>query len=317
MVDTRKFLPTDLVPSAVTACFARHVVSTDRVVVGLSGGIDSVVLLHAVRIRHESVGAIHVHHGINPAADRWEQFCGDLCADWNIPLKVERVEVERNSADGLEAAARHSRHAAFNRHPGDFLVLAHHQDDRAETMLFNLLRGAGVRGAGAMRERNGRLLRPLLSIARDSILGYAQAHGLSWIEDESNADVRFTRNFLRHRILPELQQRFPAAACRLASSAALFAEATDLLDDLAVLDLGDHVPAFPVPVRRLAELPERRARNVLRFLLALKGVGIPSEERLAEALRQLLTAGADRHPAITFGEWILGRDGRQVTLRAR
>lgn len=281
---------------------------------GLSGGLDSVVLLHAVRDRGYDVSAVHVHHGLSPNADAWADFCTDLCARLGIPLAIERVSVERNARDGLEGAARRARHAAYGRVDADWILLAHHRGDRAETMLFNLLRGAGVRGAGAMGERNGRLLRPLLTVGRDDILAYAQRHGLEWVEDESNADIRHSRNFLRHRILPVMQERFPAAEARLASASARFAEAADLLDELALVDLGGNAPSFPLPVVALSGLSERRARNVLRFLLSRAGVGIPSEERLSEVLRQCLTAKADRHPAVAFGEWQLRRRGQEITL---
>jgi tRNA(Ile)-lysidine synthase len=227
---------------------------------------------------------------------------------------VACVTVERSSVDGLEAAARRARHAAYDRIVADWILLAHHQGDRAETMLFNLLRGAGIRGAGAMRQRNGRLLRPMLPVTRADILAYARAHRLAWVDDESNTDTRYARNFLRHRIVPALQQRFPAVENRLASAAAHFAEASDLLDDLARLDLGDPSCRFPLPVDRLMGLAEPRARNALRFLLSLHGVGIPSEQRLTEALRQCLTARPDRHPAIAFGPWLLRRQGRQIVL---
>lgn len=283
--------------------------------VGLSGGVDSVVLLHRVRAIVPGVAAIHVHHGLSPAADRWEVHCRELCAEWRIPLAVERVEVERGSADGLEAAARRARHAVFARLDADWLLLAHHQGDRAETLLFNLLRGAGVRGAGAMAERSGRLLRPLLAVSRPAIADYAREHGLTWVEDPSNADTRFSRNFLRHRILPELHERFPAAEERLAKAAARFAEASELLDQLALIDLAGERPEFPVRLDLLAALPEARARNLLRFLLARQGIGIPSEERLAEALRQCLAAAPDRHPSVCFGRWRLCREGALAALR--
>jgi tRNA(Ile)-lysidine synthase len=233
-----------------------------------------------------------------------------------VELSVEHVAVERHSADGLEAAARRARHEAYSRVATDWLLLAHHQGDRAETMLFNLLRGAGVRGAGALQERNGRGLRPLLTVSRADIRGYADAHSLTWVEDESNTDTRFSRNFLRHRVLPEIEERFPAATARLAAAADHFAEAADLLDELALLDLATQAPEFPVQIDLLAALSEPRARNVLRYLLSQAGVGIPSEERLIEALRQCLSAAPDRHPAIAFGNWVLRRRAGRVFLDA-
>ncbi|HZV53477.1 MAG TPA: tRNA lysidine(34) synthetase TilS [Rhodocyclaceae bacterium] len=307
MAASRKSPSTERLPSAIADCLGRYLQTGDSLLVGLSGGIDSVVLLHAIRPLHLPVTALHVHHGLSKQADRWTDFCRETCAAWGIPLTVDYVDVERDSADGLEAAARRARHVAYGRMAADWIALGHHRGDRAETMLFNLLRGAGVRGTGSMCERNGRLLRPLLHVGREEILEYATTHGLSWIEDESNADIRYSRNFLRHRILPAIARRFPAAEHRLASTASRFAEAADLLDELAQLDLGEQAPRFPVLVDVLARLSEARGRNILRFLLTSQGVGIPSEERLREALRQFLVAGPDRHPSIAFGHWRLTR----------
>lgn len=293
--------------AVLAACLQRHVQAGQQLVVGLSGGIDSVVLLHALSELHKcGLSALHVHHGISPNAERWTGFCEDLARQLDVPFECVKVEVERGSADGLEAAARRARHAAFASAQADWIVLAHHRDDQAETLLFNLLRGTGVAGAAAMRERSGRLLRPFLAIGRDEIERYATAHRLDWIEDESNADTRYSRNFLRHRILDPLLKRFPAAAKNIAGAAARFAEAQDLLDDLARADLGA-VSDFPIPVTLLQGLDEARARNVLRHLLARHAAKIPSEARLREALRQMLTAAADRHPDLRFGDHRLVR----------
>lgn len=314
MDDSRKSLSTDDLKLAVAGCMARHAGPDQRMVVGLSGGVDSVVLLHAVLALGYSPGAVHVHHGLNPLADDWAEFCNALCANWGVGLVVKPVAVDRNSPDGLEGAARRARHSVFDQLQCDWLLLGHHQGDRAETVLFNLLRGAGVRGTGAMRERAGRFLRPMLAVARADVLAYAKAHSLTWVEDTSNRDERFSRNFLRHRILPDLTRRFPAAEARIANAAGHFAEATDLLDDLALLDLGSRPPAFPVDVELLASLSSARARNVLRFLLTVAGVGIASDDRLAEALRQCLTAAPDRHPRVAFGRAALFRKGNKVYL---
>lgn len=285
----------------LAACLERHLQSGQRLVVGLSGGIDSVVLLHALAsLRRTGVSALHVQHGISANADRWAHFCADYAGRLGVPCECVSVAVERDSADGLEAAARRARYRAFAASPADWIVLAHHRDDQAETLLFNLLRGTGIAGAAAMRECSGRLLRPLLTVGRDEIERYAAAHRLDWIEDESNADIRHTRNFLRHRILGPLLWRFPAAAKNLAGATARFAEAQDLLDTLARMELGT-TSDFPVSVSVLAGLAEPRARNVLRYLLARHAVQIPSEARLREALRQMLQAGSDRHPVLDFG----------------
>lgn len=314
MAASRKSRSTELLRSAAAACLDRHVANGARVVAGLSGGIDSVVLLHVTRALGRPLEAVHVHHGLSPDADRWAGFCQALCDSWSIPLQIVRVDVERNSADGLEGAARRARHAVYAGVAADWILLGHQRGDRAETMLFNLLRGAGVRGAGAMPERSGRLLRPLLEVGRADIADYAREHQLAWVDDHSNADTRYARNFLRHGILPAIQPRFPAVEQRLASAAARFAEAADLLDDLAQLDLGQREPSFPIDIECLAALSEPRARNVLRYLLIRHGIGIPSEERLSEALRQCLAAAPDRHPALVFGRHVIRRKAGRIVL---
>jgi tRNA(Ile)-lysidine synthase len=287
-----------------------------RVLVGLSGGLDSVSLLHVLaglRNADESsfrLSAVHVNHGISPHAEAWQNMCENFSAELAVPFEAVRVDVERDSKDGLEAAARRVRHTVFDGIDADVVMLAHHRDDQGETLLFNLLRGTGVAGAAAMLERNGRLLRPWLSIGRDAIAAYAERHKLLWCEDDSNADIRHSRNFLRHKVLPTIRERFPASNKNLAAAAGRFAEAQELLDELAVLDLGG-ATAFPVDLGCLKQLEEARARNALRFLLDRHGVRIPSEGRLREGLRQLLEAAADRHPVIVFGEYqIFRRRGR-------
>lgn len=317
MGDSRNLLPTDHLQRVVASCLGRHTSPGQSIVVGLSGGIDSVVLLHGLRSAGAQISALHVHHGLSAFADHWADFCAALCTKWAIPFSSIRVTIERGSADGLEAAARRARHTAFRQYSADWVALGHHRGDRAETLLFNLVRGAGVRGAGAMGERNGRLLRPLLGVGREEILAYALGHGLTWVDDESNMDFRFSRNYLRHRIIPELSARFPGAEMCLARAAARFAEASKLLDDLAEVDLAGHDARFPVPVAVLAVLPEARARNVLRFLLGRSDIGVPSEERLAEALRQCLSAAGDRHPAVVFGPVTLTRRAGMVMIESK
>jgi tRNA(Ile)-lysidine synthase len=306
-------------PAAVASCLERHIDPGHRIVLGLSGGIDSVSLLHALASGFfrkgmlASLSALHVHHAISPNADDWEVFCRRFCERLGISFASLRVTVPRGTRDGLEAAARRVRHAAFAQADADWIMLAHHRNDQAETLLFNLLRGTGVAGAAAMRERSGRILRPLLPVGRQEIELYARQHGLVWIEDESNADIRHSRNFLRQKIFPELERRIPAASRNLSAAAVRFAETQDLLDDLARLDLGDEA-GFPLSAQAFAALGEPRARNLLRFLLARHGVQIPSEARLREAVRQLQAAGIDKHPSVTLGEHRLLRRRGQIYL---
>ncbi|MDO8959025.1 MAG: tRNA lysidine(34) synthetase TilS [Rhodocyclaceae bacterium] len=309
---------------AVAACLERHVLPGQRVAVGLSGGMDSVALLrvlqqiNADKASHDAcvLSALHVHHGISPHADQWDVFCRDYCARLRVPYASVRVTVAAASPEGLEAAARRVRHAEYAAADVDWIMLAHQRDDQAETLLFNLLRGSGVSGAAAMREKNGRLLRPLLSVGRAEVERYVRLHRLDWCEDESNADTRHSRNFLRQSIFPALAGRFPAAAKNLAAAAARFAEAQALLGALALADLGDAAAEFPLELAKLRVLSEPRARNLLRYLLASHNVLIPSEARLREALRQMLDAAPDRHPALVFGRHRLLRRRGWIYLEA-
>ncbi|MBU0751133.1 MAG: tRNA lysidine(34) synthetase TilS [Gammaproteobacteria bacterium] len=321
MASSRNSPSIDAVEVACAAVVSDAIAQGQHLVVALSGGVDSVVMLDVLQ-RHRgaaaySLSALHVNHGLSANSEHWEDFCRRLCDQRGVPLSAVRVVVERNSADGLENAARRVRHQAFAEAKGDRIVLGHHRGDQAETLLFNLVRGTGLVGAAAMAIHQRRLLRPLLGISRNRIEVYARARGLTWVEDESNRDTAFSRNFLRHDILEPLRKRFPGAEKNLAAAARRFGESAQLLDELAELDLGDVAANFPFPLSVLAVLSERRARNLLRYLLARSGVRIPSEIRLVEILRQLLSAAPDRHPRVRFGDWdILRRRGMVELVRA-
>jgi len=235
-----------------------------RVAVGLSGGLDSVALLHVMHGLAPRLGyrlsAIHVNHGLSPNAGDWQEFCSALCLELGVPFKAVKVRVEKRR-HGLEAAAREARREAFMKQNVQAIALAHHLDDQAETVLLNLFRGAGPAGASGMRARgrlgNKVLLRPLLEVPRSAIRAYAGEHGLGWIEDESNADEGLTRNFIRRRLGPLIETKFPRWRESLARAARHFAAAQ--------LD----------------------ARGVLRAFLKEKGLRAPGEAKLVEMLKQL------------------------------
>lgn len=254
--------------------------------VGLSGGVDSVVLLHAMS-RHLPVRAVHVHHGLSPNADAWARFCRDFCRKIEVPLSVRRVRVAKQGK-GLEAAARDARYAAFDRLRVDVIVLAHQLDDQAETVLMNLLRGAGLRGASGMPAERAlgdkRLLRPLLDVPREAILAYAERHALRWVEDETNELQTLTRNFVRRRVAPLLAERYPRWREALARAARHFARA------------------------------ELDAQRLLRAFLAERGLRAPSEAKLVEIVKQL-AAGRAATLLAHDGARLRIVDGRLVAAR--
>ena len=265
------------------------------IALGLSGGADSTVLLHVLRTLAPAYGyklrAVHVHHGISPNSDAWARFCRRLCRDWRVPLSTLRVDVGSPRGKGLEAAARDARRAALARVRADAVVLAHHLDDQAETVLLRLLRGTGVRGAGAMpalgRLGAKPLLRPLLEVPRAELMHYAQAHGLQWVDDESNQDTAHARNFLRLRVAPLLQERYPRWRQALARAAHHFSEADALLREFARARAADRLR-----IEQLRGRPAPVARVLLREYLAAHGLRPPATRQLTEMLRQLTGAGA-------------------------
>jgi len=304
MASSKKLAPSEL-DDYLQARLPALIAPGCRATLALSGGVDSVVLLtlllHAQRTLNFSLSAIHVNHHLSPHAKEWAAFCLALCAEHGVPLTVKNVQVPRRSPLGLEAAARSLRYQAFAELDSDVLLLAHHLDDQAETLLLNLLRGAGVRGAAGMPEsrRSALLLaRPLIDVPRASLMAYAKKHRLTWVEDESNDNTAFARNFLRHEVLPAIERRFPAYRQTLARAAQHFAEADSLLDELAAIDLASAVRAEKLRIAVLASVSPARAKNLLRAYLRTQCLPLLDTDRLQEWLRQLLTARGDSRVAL-------------------
>ena len=295
--------------------------------VGLSGGLDSTVLLHLlVRLRQThalpSLSAVHVHHGLQTVADAWPAHCQVLCEGLNVPLQVVRVHVQPGAS--LERAARDARYQAFVSITGEqeVVLTGQHRNDQAETLLFRLLRGAGVSGLAAMpRQRRlgvGHLCRPLLDVSRAELEDYARAHALCWVEDPSNAQIDLSRNYLRHEVFPGLTQRWPQAAATLARSAAHCAEAQGLLEELAQQDLQSAEGATEfswlglpsLELAPIAGLSPARQRNVMRYWLA-GFTRLPDTEHWAgwEALRD---ARNDAQPVWRLGDGELHRAGGRI-----
>ncbi|MCD9028106.1 tRNA lysidine(34) synthetase TilS [Luteimonas sp. BDR2-5] len=292
--------PTDLVLPPPPA--------TGPLLVGFSGGLDSTVLLHRLArdsaLRAHGLRALHVHHGLQPAADAWAAHCREVCAMLDVPLDVATVTVARDSALGPEGAARVARHAAFADalQAGGILVLAHHQGDQAETFLLRALRGAGPDGLAAMRPvrpfARGLLWRPLLGLPRAALADYARAHALAWIEDPSNAGDDPDRNFLRNRVLPLLRTRWPHAGAAFATAAALQADAVDLLtpDDADALAQARSADPRVLRIAALAALaPARRARVLRRWIHECGLAPLPAAG-IAWCAAEVAAPASDRNP---------------------
>ena len=269
--------------------------------VAFSGGLDSCVLLHALSVLRGEMslrlGAVHVDHGLQPASAGWARHAEKFCEGLNVPCAVERILITTTEIHehGLEAAARQARYACLARHVDmrEVLLTAHHVDDQAETVLLQLLRGSGTHGLAAMPEIApffaGRLARPLLGFTRAQLADYAEREKLQWVDDASNCDPRFSRNYLRHRVFPLLDARWPGAARQIARAAALSAEAAGLLDAVAEADWQACRAGGPsaLSVTALRQLPPPRQRNLVRYWLRRQGFQAPSALHLDHILAQV------------------------------
>jgi len=271
--------------------------------VALSGGVDSVVLLHllhSLQKKHRFIlNATHVHHGLSKHADKWVKFCEKLCRKLSIPLDIHYVQLPKKKSLGIEGEARRLRYEKLLQSKSDLVVLAHHADDQAETFLLQLIRGAGVKGLSSMGyfDDTKKLWRPLLKVSRSDIESYAKQHKLKWIEDESNLNIDFDRNFIRSKVLPILKNRFSHIIKVISRSSSHLAEAQNLLDDLAKIDLKSYLKSNKynrkLQVKYLNKISNSRAKNVLRYWLEMNDQLMPSKDLLDELLRQVLIAKKD------------------------
>jgi len=280
--------------------------------VAYSGGMDSEVLLHALaalrgRLRTD-VRAVHVDHGLHRDSAAWADHCRRRCTDLNLPLTVRSLALQPVRGESLEALAREKRYGALREvvAAGELLLTAQHRDDQAETLLLALMRGSGVKGLAAMPRvapfGEAWLLRPLLEYSRRELLGYARQAGLAWVDDPSNKDLAFDRNFLRARVLPLLEARWPSCATRLARTAGHCAEAQALIDRTASLELERvrGARAGTVSVQSLVERPAPLVGAVLRYWIGSLGLPLPDSRKLARIRNEVLGAAADRSPLVAW-----------------
>lgn len=297
-----------------------------------SGGVDSQVLLHLLhQIQQQpalpagvqfNLRAVYIDHQLQAESSAWAQHCAQQCAALNIPFQSIAVDAQASVGESPEAAARHARYAALRKiiKPGMCLLTAQHQDDQAETVLLQLLRGAGAAGLSAMPVVSefsaGWHARPLLSVSQQQILNYAEQYDLHWVEDPSNQLAHYDRNFLRQQIMPVLQQRWPAVIKTLSRVAAQQAENNDLLQQLASVDLQRvQQPDQSLAIAALKKLSSTRARNLLRYWFKTQRARMPSSVLLAELLQQIQTDSHDNHLCISWGDNELRRFRDGLYLR--
>lgn len=281
----------------------------NKVWIGLSGGLDSVVLLHIaihsslLKAQAVKPRAIHVHHGLSPNADAWAGHCQKLCVKAGIPYIQSAITTEPCPGESIEAWAREVRRRCFLNvmQPGDLLLTAQHQDDQAETVLLQLLRGAGVKGLSAMHEASvfgpGKMLRPLLGMTRADIQAYAEQYELSWVEDESNRNMKFDRNFLRHEIMPRISARWPASNVVLARAAENAADISEVLQrylDSLLPTVISTKGQLAIPA--LTALASAEQRLLLQAWLQQQGAGHVSRAQLQQILDEVIAAKPEAEP---------------------
>lgn len=290
-----------------------HIKQGNHLTIALSGGIDSVVLLHVLATLSKqlqfTLSAVHVNHGISSNATLWSRFCCDLCHSYGISSYVAYLQIKKEAGISLEAIAREERYRIFGHIQADYVVLAQHLDDQAETLLLQLFRGAGVKGLSAMpvtrkqaSDAAPQILRPLLDVSRSRIEDYARQNKLNWINDESNDSITFNRNFLRHEILPILRKRYPNYPKTLLRTSRHLSEASLLLEELAEIDSAHSLDSGKLQVENLRKLSFSRAKNLLRYTLIQHGVTLPSTAKIENILNQLLSIGMDNQFHINLGD---------------
>lgn len=276
-----------------------------------SGGLDSHVLLHLLASlcadSSWQLSAIHIDHGLSPQSREWSQHCADICENLGVPLVVEQVSVETGDK-GPEDAAREARYRALARHisPNDMLITAHHRDDQVETVLLHLVRGTGAHGLAGMAPvrqfAEGTHIRPMLELGRGQIEDYARSQNLQWVNDASNEDTSFSRNYMRHEIVPKLRAHWPGVEQVIGRSAGHAAAAVELLQQIAAKDW-QHcglTGSSDLNLAACSTLSETRLRNLLRFWVFRSGLALPATRHIDEVVRQIRNPSATGHAIINW-----------------
>ncbi len=292
--------------------------------VAFSGGLDSLVLLHALNSYPElasKIIAIHVNHQLQPQSEDWQNQCRAICQQWRVRFIVRKVEINSNS--NVEANARRARYDVFKDLIGedDALITAHHADDQVETFFLNLFRGAGVTGLASMPESQpfaaGVLLRPLLQNSRQSLLTYAKQWRLTWVDDPSNADCRYQRNWLRHQLLPLIRQRWPKAPENVLRSVSHIQQAYQMERSSTATRLNNCLEtANRLAIEPLLNLTGLEQANVLRYWLKQHHISMPTKVQLEQLIQSVINAKQDADPSWQIDDYVVRRfDDRLYLLQ--
>jgi len=297
-----------------------------RVALAFSGGVDSTVLAHAFAKQRRHVASlrlIHVDHGLQAASRDWSRHCAQIARSLRLPFVPLQATIRRKRGESPEAAAREARYALLIQAlaPGEVLVTAHHRDDQVETLLLQLFRGAGVAGLAAMpaiaKFGAGRICRPLLGETRADIERYAREKRLRWVEDPTNMELHFARNFLRAKVLPTIRQQWHGADAAIARSARHMAEAAALLGKLGDTDYERVADGNGLNVAALRALPRQRRLNALRAYIARFRIDAPSTSQLMEIAGSLLAARADAQPEVSWHGAVMRRRAGRLVLEVK
>ena len=310
---TKATLTSDgLQPTAVLSAWQQQLGTAPQILVALSGGLDSTVLLQLLvtTVSPARLYAVHINHGLSANADQWQAQAEDYCQSLGVQLHCEAVEVI-SAGEGIEAAARHARYAVFERllQKDGLLLLGHHADDQVETLLYQMLRGSGAKGLSGMPVQRvlgqGQLIRPLLSTSKAQLKDYALKQKLSWCEDESNADDKFDRNYLRNQVVPVIAQRWPDYRQSMGLSAELSSEAEQLAaalaeEDFARLDGREERAGWSICVNQLLSLDDLRQRNILHHWPGLNNLAKPNKTIIAQIKDSVIGAREDGEPEVIW-----------------
>jgi len=278
--------------------------------IAFSGGVDSHVLLKLLAEYRKTqseiqLRAVHINHGLSPNANLWQQHCQQICAALNIPLISHTIALKKNPGESLEALAREARYAFLAEilNSNEVLLTAHNADDQAETVLLQLLRGAGIKGLSAMPTQklfaNSELIRPLLAFSRDEIHSYATQNHLNWIEDESNLNLIFDRNYIRQEIMPLIKQRWPQALNTIGRSAENCAEAQQFITEMIEHDFLNQTT---LNLQKLSELPTNQQPHALRHWIHQQGFKLPSKVQLEEIFATVIHSRQDATPKVEWSD---------------